>query len=239
MKTKISGANCLNPRWKLVTWFHDYLSFWVVFAFSHLFDSQSELSFWEFLISNTLCSHKKAVFWRIRISWYLTKNSRQVLTFFQPHPFFLLIIAYNHIANTWTRACLCWQVQAGLSTLWLWSQSRAETLKYKAEIPATLVPSFAQRNTTAQSSVFCSSPAGRIFLTVNLQRRKSIAFQTCIAAAANHKDQSCHTNVCHILVSLPQNQLCKWHKIKMFHEISRTFFFPQLSNWFLISLFAM
>lgn len=137
--------------------------------------------------------------------------------------FFLLIIAYNHIANAWTRACLHWWMQAGLSTLHLWSQSRAETLKYKVEIPATLVPSFAQPNTTGWSSMFCGSSAGRIFLAVNLQRRKSIAFQTCIAAAA----------------SLPQNQLYKWHKIKMFHEVNRIFFFPWLPNWFLISLFAM
>lgn len=105
-------------------------------------------------------------------------------------------------------------MQAGLSTLHLWSQSRAETLKYKVEIPATLVPSFAQPNTTGWSSMFCGSSAGRIFLTVNLQRRKSIAFQTCIAAAA----------------SLPQNQLYKWHKIKMFHEVNRMFFFPRLPN---------
>lgn len=130
----------------------------------------------------------------------------------------------------------CRQVRAHFGCA---SQRRAETPKYKAEIPATLVPSFAQPNMTAYGSMFCSSPAGRIFLTVNPQRKKSIAFQTCIAAAANHKDQSGHTNVCHILVSLPQNQLYKWHKIKMFHEINRKFFFPQLSYWLLISLFAM
>lgn len=83
---------CWLPKSQIktvVNWFHDHLSFQVFFffAFIQTLDFQSELSFWEFSISGLTCFHEKALFSRIRISWCLTKNSRQVLTLFQHHLF--------------------------------------------------------------------------------------------------------------------------------------------------------